>query len=201
MALTHLAPLRGGRLLPAAVLLCLSASPAVSAQSATRTVTVHDERGVYSVVARFMVEQDPAKVMAVLSDYEQIPRFMPGVRTSSVLDRGAGRAIVEQEAVSSVMLVSKRVHLVLEIEEQPDALVFHDRCGRSFAQYDGAWRVASGQSQTVITYELKAQPTFDVPGFMLKRLLRRDSTEMIDRLQREIASRFPSHPELPPDRR
>ena len=40
-----------------------------------------------------------------------------------------------------------------------------------------------------VTYELTAHPAFDVPGFMLKRLLKGNSLEMIDRLGREIAER------------
>ena len=125
--------------------------------------------------------------LTVLTDYEQIPRFMPDVRTSIVRERGAGRAVVEQEAVSGMMMFSKRVHLVLEIAEQPDALIFRDRCGRSFVRYEGAWRLSHQDGRTAITYELTAEPSFDVPGFLLKRLLRRDSGEMIEHLRREVA--------------
>jgi carbon monoxide dehydrogenase subunit G len=173
--------------------LLLQAS-ASSAQPAGGGLTVREERGVYTVAARFVVDQPPAVVLAVLSDYEQIPRFMPRVRTSVVLERTAGRAVVEQDAVSGVMLFTKRVHLVLEIEEQPGALLFRDRCGRSFARYEGAWRVSLADGRTVITYELTADPSFGVPRFMLERLLRRDSAEMIERLQREIAARAETGP-------
>jgi hypothetical protein len=78
---------------------------------------------------------------------------------------------------------------VLEIEEQDGALTFRDRCGTSFARYEGAWRLSQQDGETAITYELTAKPSFDVPAFMLKRLLRRDAGEMIDRLRREIAER------------
>ena len=66
------------------------------------------------MVARFLVDQPPSVVLAVLTDYEHIPRFMPDVRTSIVRSEAIGRAVVEQEAVSGVMMFSKRVHLVLE---------------------------------------------------------------------------------------
>src|SRR5947208_515353 len=69
------------------------------------------------------------------------------------------------------------------------ALLFRDRCGRSFIRYEGAWRLSEQNGQTVIDYELTAKPSFDVPGWMLKRVVRRDSAEMIGRLQREIAGR------------
>src|SRR5919205_1001821 len=63
-------------------------------------VTVSETRGTYSVAARFQVPQPPALVLEVLTDYGQIPRFMPRVRTSIVLERAGDRAVVEQEAVS-----------------------------------------------------------------------------------------------------
>jgi uncharacterized membrane protein len=179
----------GGRLLTAAALfVILQASLAVAEQS-PGNLTVREENGVYRVVARFLVDQPASVALTVLTDYEQIPRFMTDVRTSIVRSRGTGWAVVEQEAESRLMMFSKRIHLVLLIEEQPDALIFRDRCGQTFVRYEGAWRLSSEDGHTVITYELTAEPSFDVPGVILKRLLRRDSSRMIVSLQREIAAR------------
>lgn len=189
--LTSRKSVRGGRPLvtaAAALFVLVQASRGAAGQSSPN-LTVREERGVFTVAARFLVDQPASVALTVLTDYEQIPRFMPDVRTSIVRERGAGRAVVEQEAVSSMMMFSKRIHLVLEIEEQAYALFFHDRCGRSFTRYDGAWRISAQDGHTAITYELTAEPSFDVPGWMLKRLLRRDSAQMIERLQREIAAR------------
>lgn len=47
-------------------------------------------------------------------------------RVSTVLARTGTRVIVEQEAVARVMLFLKRVHLLLEIDERPDALRFRE---------------------------------------------------------------------------
>jgi len=152
-------------------------------------VSVREERGLYSVSARFVIPQRPAVALAVLSDYEQIPRFMPDVRTSLVLERSEGRFLVEQEAVARFMMFSKRVHLLLDVAEQPDSLTFRDRCGKSFSLYEGAWTVREAEGVTIVTYELKARPSFDVPEFLLKRLLKRDSIQMIGRLQAEMARR------------
>lgn len=180
---------RGGRFVAAVAVCLLLRGAVVLAEQPTRAVTVSEDRGVFTVVARFVVDQPASVVLSVLTDYEQIPRFMPDVRKSVVLEREIGSAVVEQEAVSRVMLFSKRVHLVLEIDEQPEAVTFRDRCKTSFARYEGAWRLAQQDGRTEITYELTAEPSFDVPGFMLKRLLRRDSSEMVDRLRQEIESR------------
>jgi hypothetical protein len=42
---------------------------------------------------------------------------------------------------------------------------------------------------TAVEYILTAQPSFDVPEFILKRLLKRDAGRMIEGLAREMASR------------
>jgi ribosome-associated toxin RatA of RatAB toxin-antitoxin module len=152
-------------------------------------VRVHEERGAYAVTARFEVPQSPDVVLAVLSDYEQIPRFMPDVRISTILERAPGRLVVEQEAVSKFLMFSKQVHLVLDVTETENALRFVDRCGKSFKSYVGAWRTERKGAGTVVTYELTAQPGFDVPEFILKRLLKRDSGMMISRLRSEFAAR------------
>jgi len=151
---------------------------------------VREDGGVYRVVAEFTVAQPAAIAVAALTDYENIPRFMPAVRSSTVLERTPGYAVVEQEAIARFMMFSKQIHLVLEIHEQPDrAIRFRDRCGRSFGRYEGAWTIRESAGTTAIRYELTAKPSFEVPEFLLKRLLKRDAALMIEQLRTEIASR------------
>lgn len=152
-------------------------------------VAVHESNGIYRVAATFSVSQSSAAVMGVLADYDQIPRFMPDVRTSTVLERDDHYAVVEQEAVAKFLMFSKRIHLVLEIHETPGALRFRDRCGQSFSSYEGRWTVTEAGGRTHVTYALTARPAFEVPEFLLRRLLKRDSARMIQLLTAEIAIR------------
>lgn len=152
-------------------------------------VLVREEAGLYTVDASFSVSQPASTALATLTDYEQIPRFMPEVRTSRILERSDGRAVVEQDAVVRFMLFSKSVHLVLEVEQGPAAVRFKDVSGHSFSSYEGAWVFTEGDGHTAIKYQLSAKPAFDVPNFVLRRLLKRDATRMIERLQLEIAAR------------
>ena len=191
---THRSTATGGRrrarrwLVIAALIAC--AAVRLHAAAADPQVDVHDENGAYVVAATFRVSQPASTAVAVLTDYEHIPRFMPDVRTSRVLERSDGLTVVEQEAVAKVMLFSKRIHLVLEVSEQPGEIRFRDRCGKSFDRYEGVWTITeSGDGQTTIAYRLTARPSFNVPEFLLKRLLKRDATEMIRQLQTEMAAR------------
>ena len=175
--------------LPVVWIGALPAVPLAGNSVSQPQVSVREQAGLYAVHAEFEVPQSGSAVLAVLTDYEDIPRFMPGLKSSIVRERSAERVVVEQEAVSRMMMFSKRIHLLLEVNERSDALLFRDCAGRSFETYEGAWRLTEREGQTVIRYELRARPTFDVPEFLLRRLLARDAKAMIEGLRREIATR------------
>ena len=149
-------------------------------------VSVSESAGVFTVAARFHVPQGPASVLAILTDYEAIPRVMPDVTRSVVKSRSADRVVVEQEAVSRVLFFSRKVHLVLDVRETDTVLSFRDVCGRSFTLYEGAWRVTPIEHATLVTYELRARPAFDVPDFLVRRLFKRDAGQMIARLRQAM---------------
>ena len=171
------------------LLVLFTALPGAAQTAAPGGVIVQEQRGLYRVSARFVVPASPDAVLKVLTDYENIPRFMPDVKRSVVLERGPGRAVVEQEAQARVMLFSKTIHLRLDIREQAHGLTFVDTSGESFASYAGGWAVSGGPAETIVVYELEARPAFDVPKFVLVRALRNDSTRMIARLRAEMIAR------------
>jgi Polyketide cyclase / dehydrase and lipid transport len=79
------------------------------------------------------------------------------------------------------------------VQADANAIRFRDCSGRSFSRYEGAWRLERQDGRTVVRYDLTAQPSFDVPAFLLTRLLRRDAKQMIERLRLEIARNPPGH--------
>lgn len=166
-------------------------SPAGSAVRAQGkpAIAVTEAAGVYRVAAEFTVPAPPRTVVSVLTDYERIPEFMPDVKSSQVVERTESGLVVEQEAAATFMMFRKRIHLVLDVSEDRGTIRFRDRCGSSFTQYEGTWRLRERGETTTVTYELTAQPSFEVPAFVLKRLLKRDAAAMIGRLQAEIVSR------------
>jgi ribosome-associated toxin RatA of RatAB toxin-antitoxin module len=180
---------RARRLVLVAAFTAALPAPTLATAPDDPPVTVTEASGVYHVSATFTVPHAPPFAFAALTDYAEIPRFMPEVRTSQVIERHGDRTIVEQEAVARFLMFSRRVHLMLEIKEERGTIRFKDRCGRSFARYEGVWTIAERDGQTRVTYELSAQPSFDVPEFLLKRLLKRDASQMIERLKTEIDAR------------
>src|SRR5690349_21730035 len=149
-------------------------------------VNVTESNGVYRVTAMFSVPQPPTAAIAVLTDFERIPEYVPDMKTSTVLERNEAGTIVEQEAIAKFMMFSKRVHLVLHVSEVAGTITFRDECRQSFAVYEGSWVVKPAGDGATITYRLAATPNFEVPGFVLKRLLKRDASDLIERIKAEI---------------
>lgn len=199
-ALMNAATKTGGRsgarrLVVAALAFAVLGAPCTTASAgpaADPQVKVEESGGIYTVAARFTVAQPASVVLAVLTDYERIPRFMPDVRTSIVRERSAGRVVVEQAAVAKFMAFSRKIHLLLEIQESSDTLRFRDASGRSFTRYEGRWHVSADGAVTHVTYELTAKPSFSVPQFLLTRALRRDAKRMVACLRAEIGARATS---------
>jgi hypothetical protein len=191
----HLTTITGGycarRFVLIMAVLCVMTTIGASLRAATPDdqISVRETDGTFEVAATFAVSRSASVVAAVLTDYVRIPHYMPEVRSSQLIERRDDRAVIEQEAVARFLMFSKRVHLILEVEETPLLIVFRDRCGQSFERYEGSWSMSDNGRDTHITYRLIAKPVFDVPSWLLSRLLKRDAVEMIERLRAEIAAR------------
>lgn len=170
-------------------LLAMAVASTAAAQQPPPAVSVRETGGAYVVEARFQVAASPAVVRAMLTDYAGIPRFMPDVITSVVRRRAGDAVIVEQEAESKFMLFSKRVHLLLDVLEGDRVIAFRDLCGKSFARYEGTWTLAADGAHAMVVYSLTADPSFAVPGSVLKRLLDRSARQTVDHLRAEAALR------------
>jgi ribosome-associated toxin RatA of RatAB toxin-antitoxin module len=182
--------------LAAAVLLAGARAVAAGATSGPaegdrpQNLTVVEANGVYTISARFSVPVTPAIVLSVLTDYDGIPRFLPNVKSSRLLERNDRHVLVEQQAVVKLMFFSTRIHLLLGIDEGTRSLRFVDRSGKSFSRYEGVWTVQEQEEGGVeITYALTAEPAFEAPGFVVRRLMHRDASDQIERIQKEMIAR------------
>src|SRR4051812_24746489 len=103
----------------------LAVTLAATAAAAQEPVTsVHENNGDYLVTATFTVPGSTRTARDVLTDYANIPRFMPNVRSSVVVERQDGHVRVEQDAVPQFMWFSRKIHLVLDVEEAESVLRF-----------------------------------------------------------------------------
>src|SRR5829696_1434483 len=88
------------RLFLPAVLIAFAGAVMFADPARVQRIGVSEAAGVYSVAASFAVSEPPQTVIAVLTDYDRIPKYMPDVEISRVIERTPTGAVIEQQAVS-----------------------------------------------------------------------------------------------------
>ncbi len=73
--------------------------------------------------AQLDLDADAATVWATITDYEALPRFMPGIRACSVIERRAlpgrrERLVVEQRGEFRFLAFAQTMNVLLQVEHQ-----------------------------------------------------------------------------------
>jgi hypothetical protein len=185
---------RGNRAGVLAVAAALVAG-AVHAQAAPAVLVSSHGSAELRVEGRCRVAAPLSIAWDVLTDYDRIDEFVGSMRESRIRERGEGRALVEQVAVGRLLIFSRRLHVLLDVREEPDAaLHFEDRLGRDFLAYRGSWRLLPQGDQVEIVYRLAARPAFRVPDLVARSLFRRAVTGLLAEVEAEILRRASQAP-------
>lgn len=144
----------------------------------------------YEVAGAFTVAASTTAVWGVLSDYQNIPSFVPAMKASRVREaRLDGVLVVEQQASGGMFLLTREVTLLLEVRREAQSLAFEDVGRESFGRYEGTWRTEKALDRVTVTYHLIAQPDFVAPSFIMSRAMRRGTSKMMNQVRDEIVRR------------
>jgi hypothetical protein len=126
----------------------------------------------------------------VLSDYDSIGRFVSSVRSSRMERQPDGRMLLRQDAVGSAFLFKRRMHVLLEIEEEPGSRIsFHDVLGKDFRSYVGEWRLTADSLETRVVYEIEAQPRGAFARSLCRGPLRNAARDLLTEVRVEMIRR------------
>lgn len=137
----------------------------------------------------------PADVYALLSDWEELPRWMPNVTSCAVLASTDSSVLVEQRGRAGFLFFQRRIRTVLEFyPEPPHRLRFVRRAG-DLARFDGEWTFRAMPGDSILVY-LRAEVLFetDLPRGLVKRALRREFARMMPAIGQELIRRRKTNP-------
>lgn len=176
--------------LAAAGALALSwASDRGEQQEISLTLT-EEGQGVYRLEGGFWVAASSQTAWEVLTDYERIDRFVSSMKASSVKERQEGRILLEQEAFGRVLIFSRKIHVVLEVNEKLMAkIVFEDILHKDFEFYAGSWSLEESSGGCQVRYRLEAKPDFAVPNFIAKSIFKKTARNLLEEVRSEIVKR------------
>lgn len=155
------------------------------------TLELAESSGAYTVQGRIAVAAPPALVWEVLTDYGGMGAFVSSIRTSRVLSRQPGRALIEQVGSGRFLFFTKAVKLTLSVVEQkPLRIAFKDEEGTQFRRYEGSWDITETPEGSLLVYTLEAEPDPALgPRFAARRVLAKNAQKLLGEVRAEIARR------------
>jgi len=143
--------------------------------------------GVYNLEGGFEVDAGPGAVWQVLTDYPDLPRFVPSVRSSVAHVLADGGLVVDQEFEGKAFIFTRDMRVQLTVRQQPEeSITFHDLALKDFEVYEGSWRIQPTALGSKVAYFLKAKPREAVPDFIARGAFSGSALEMLRRLRDEI---------------
>ncbi len=135
---------------------------------------VSREAGLVDLRIRTLVEAPHAVIWAVLTDYGNTAKWVPGMESSVVLQRNGDGAIVEQSGHARVLFFQLAVHSVVRVRESPPDRIDVDLVKGDFKYLKGAYAIKAldaldGRYELIWRGQLELAS--QVPGFVAQPLL------------------------------
>ena len=122
-------------------------------------------RGMYESIE---IDAPAEKVYAVAQDIETYPEWAQGVRTVEVLEKDAeGRPT---RATFTLEGIVKEIRYTLTYTHNPPTgMAWVADSGGDVEELTGSYDFNEADGKTVVTYALRVEPSFRVPGFLVRQ--------------------------------
>ena len=160
---------------------CALAAPARPAVDVSVERVDTDGDRVYQVSARGNVAAAPATVWRILTDYERMAEFVPGLLSTRVLARSGEQAILEQHGVAHFLFLRRQIRLLVQVREQAMTQIDISLVDGDMLVYNCTWQLVplAETGGTRIVYSGLLAPKFYVPAMFGASLIRADIAKMM----------------------
>ena len=146
--------------------------------------------GMRRLAVQLRLAVDPQWLWAVLTDYDNLHRFIPNLSSSRQIWRRGNRVAVEQVGTQQFcgLRFSARVTLELEEERAAGRLSFRMLDG-DFRCFSGAWVVGADATSSWLLYDLTVQGKPGMPIGLIEQRLQEDLASNVRGVQQEAQRR------------
>lgn len=147
-------------------------------------------QGMRRLAVQLRLAVDSQWLWAVLTDYDNLHRFIPNLASSRQIWRRSNRVAVEQVGTQQFcgLRFSARVTLELEEDRVAGRLGFRMLDG-DFRCFQGAWVVGSDASSSWLLYDLTVQGKPGMPIGLIEQRLQEDLANNVRGVQQEAQRR------------
>jgi len=147
-----------------------------AAQAAEITVQAMRHGDSFEVEATAVIDADVADAWKVLTDYDRLAEFIPGMLESRVVSRDGSSVVVDQRGETSLLFLTFPMSVRLAIEEQPYDRITSTAISGNFKDLTGVYYLQVQDAGLRLHYEGKFTPDFGYPP-LLGTLIVRSTVE------------------------
>ena len=172
--------------------LLAGAAPARAAQDFS--IDAHGQGGAVIIHTQARIHAHYPVIWSTLTDYEQLPYFIPDLKTSKVLEKHGDVSVVEQKGVMEILMFSYPIDVTVQtFEHQPDKIGVHLLKG-NLKQLDGGYTlepVPGLEHEYLLSWHGVIESDFAMPAFitvpLMRSNLRRQFLGMVGEIERREA--------------
>lgn len=144
----------------------------------------------HNVEAEVVIDAPVSAVWNVLTDYDSLSEFIPGMTESRLIERGAdGTAIVEQKGALSIFPRMFERRLVLQVQENPMKNITFRMQEGDFESYEGQWKLRNAGGTVRLSVSIVAAHPTGLPRFLVAHSLKKAAKRSLLAIAREAEKR------------
>ena len=177
-------PERMRKIFPALWLVILVLPPTGRAAEISVHATRHGER--FEVGATAEIDADAADAWKVLTDYDRLAEFIPGMKESRVVSRDGFKVVVDQRGEAGLLFFTFPMSVRLAIEEFPNDRIVSNAIAGNFKELHGVYDLEARGARLRLRYEGTITPDFGVPPLIGTLVVRAMVAKRFGAMVREI---------------
>lgn len=163
-------------------------SPGVAADPGLR-VNADTTFGVITINAEILVPADARTAWAVLTDYDNLARFVPEMQSSRVVSQAGQPKRVEQRGKSGMLSFFTPEYIVLQMEETPYERIRFNKVAGDVRSMRGEWQIVGSGNPVRVFYRARIVPNVPLPPLLGATMIELDVETKLAAIRREIARR------------
>lgn len=174
-----------------AYLACVAFAAFAGAAHAAEDVIVEARRrgDAVELKAQAVIAAPSRLVWQVLTDYDGLPRFIPGITKSVVLERKANHLLLEQSGKARFLFFSFPIEVKLEVDETPPQSVASRAVSGNVRRMTGRYELSEVPAGILVRYTGFIEPDFALPPLVGVAALRGTAEEQFTAMVGEIERR------------
>lgn len=134
--------------------------------------------------ARALIAAPPARIWAVITDYDHYRDFMPLTTVSEVKKREGNQVLFYTELSTPVKTICYTIRLTLD---EAKGAVDWTLVDGNLKSNEGSWRLEPyGAGETYVVYTCFVAPGFPIPGFLLNKITQGTMPDLIAAVRKRV---------------